>query len=140
MQTRCPHCETVFRLTEAQLSAAHGKVRCGLCHSIFTATAFDDEQHTSAELSPPESSSPESSSPELSQHELSQQDETLNDNGYVSEQLAEIITAEDTIKDEINEDKVIEDKINDSDDLLLNDFETRSVMPDEFRRSKVSLN
>ena len=118
MQTRCPHCETVFRLTEEQLSAAHGKVRCGLCHSIFTATAFDEGQDSPVELS----------QSELSQHELSQQDETLKNNDYISEQFAETITEEDTIEDKVNEDKA-----NDSDDLLLNDFETRSVMPDEFR-------
>ena len=114
MQTRCPHCETVFRLTKAQLSAAHGKVRCGLCHSIFTATAFDEDQDSPVELS-----RQESLPTELLQSEPSQQDETLNDNGYISEPLAETISEEDT---------------SDSDDLLLNDIETSSVIPDEFRQ------
>lgn len=34
----CPHCETVFKVTDEQLSTAKGKVRCGLCHTVFTAT------------------------------------------------------------------------------------------------------
>jgi len=35
--TRCPQCETTFRLTAAQLKARHGQVRCGRCQSIFQA-------------------------------------------------------------------------------------------------------
>jgi len=37
MHTRCPHCETTFRLTAAQLKAHGGKVRCGKCEQIFQA-------------------------------------------------------------------------------------------------------
>ena len=40
MQTQCPQCETRFRITEVQLSAAEGNVRCGLCDEVFNA------QHT----------------------------------------------------------------------------------------------
>jgi len=40
MQTQCPQCETRFRLTEVQLNAAEGNVRCGLCDEVFNA------QHT----------------------------------------------------------------------------------------------
>ncbi len=35
--TRCPHCETRFRITEAQLISHHGQVRCGQCMSSFDA-------------------------------------------------------------------------------------------------------
>jgi len=38
MQTQCPYCQTVFRLTEAHLNLAQGKVRCGQCRNIFDAT------------------------------------------------------------------------------------------------------
>ncbi len=38
MLTRCPHCGATFRVTEAHLNAAHGKVRCGACMAIFNAT------------------------------------------------------------------------------------------------------
>jgi len=37
MRTRCPGCETVFRVTPAQLKARAGKVRCGQCQSVFDA-------------------------------------------------------------------------------------------------------
>lgn len=37
MQTQCPHCETKFRVTEAQVQAADGFVRCGVCSEIFNA-------------------------------------------------------------------------------------------------------
>ncbi|WP_435103863.1 DUF3426 domain-containing protein [Arhodomonas sp. AD133] len=37
MQTRCPGCGTVFRVTEHQLQAAGGECRCGLCGRIFDA-------------------------------------------------------------------------------------------------------
>lgn len=37
MKTRCPGCETIFRVTPAQLKARAGKVRCGQCQSVFDA-------------------------------------------------------------------------------------------------------
>ncbi len=39
MRTRCPACETVFRITSEQLRAKAGRVRCGTCHHVFN--AFD---------------------------------------------------------------------------------------------------
>lgn len=35
MYTCCPHCQTCFRITKAQLDVAQGKVRCGHCKDIF---------------------------------------------------------------------------------------------------------
>ena len=40
MQTRCPQCETVFRVSVAQLQARDGLVRCGRCLKVFQATDF----------------------------------------------------------------------------------------------------
>ena len=37
METSCDHCQSRFRVTELQLQAAHGKVRCGECDEIFNA-------------------------------------------------------------------------------------------------------
>lgn len=37
MLTRCPNCETTFRVTPEQLKARHGKVRCGECQKVFDA-------------------------------------------------------------------------------------------------------
>jgi predicted Zn finger-like uncharacterized protein len=38
MYTQCPQCQTCFRVAEAHLKAANGKVRCGSCKAIFDAT------------------------------------------------------------------------------------------------------
>lgn len=35
LHTRCPKCQTVFRITAEQLSLREGRVRCGQCHSVF---------------------------------------------------------------------------------------------------------
>jgi predicted Zn finger-like uncharacterized protein len=37
VHTRCPQCQTVFRITAAQLKARDGKVRCGRCQHVFGA-------------------------------------------------------------------------------------------------------
>ena len=37
MYTRCPYCTTIFRVTAAQLAAAHGHVQCGMCNRQFLA-------------------------------------------------------------------------------------------------------
>ncbi|UCE90626.1 MAG: zinc-ribbon domain-containing protein [Pseudomonadota bacterium] len=37
MYTKCPECSTVFRISDTQLMAASGKVRCGHCKHVFNA-------------------------------------------------------------------------------------------------------
>ena len=39
MKTTCPHCNTKFRISDAQLEAAHGQARCGKCGEVFDAHA-----------------------------------------------------------------------------------------------------
>lgn len=39
MQTRCPQCDTIFRISEEQLALADGQVRCGECDTVFDARA-----------------------------------------------------------------------------------------------------
>lgn len=39
MYTRCPHCETHFRVSREQLQVSSGQVRCGRCQSAFDAFA-----------------------------------------------------------------------------------------------------
>ncbi|MGF6772971.1 putative Zn finger-like uncharacterized protein [Paraburkholderia sp. GAS199] len=39
LATRCPFCETVFRLQPAQLALRRGLVRCGHCHEVFDASS-----------------------------------------------------------------------------------------------------
>ncbi|MDX1824225.1 MAG: DUF3426 domain-containing protein [Thiohalomonadales bacterium] len=45
MYTCCPHCQTCFRITKAQLDVAQGKVRCGHCKQVF-----NGKQHLREEL------------------------------------------------------------------------------------------
>lgn len=45
--TQCPHCRTSFRVSRAQLGAAHGAVRCGACMQVFNAA-----QHLLSEVAP----------------------------------------------------------------------------------------
>ncbi|WP_372972211.1 DUF3426 domain-containing protein [Marinobacter sp.] len=40
--TRCPHCDTRFRVTGEQLNIADGKVRCGHCMEVFDARSHAD--------------------------------------------------------------------------------------------------
>ena len=45
MKTRCPHCQTSFRILPEQLRARTGKVRCGRCKKVFNALdSLDDER------------------------------------------------------------------------------------------------
>jgi predicted Zn finger-like uncharacterized protein len=37
MQTTCPECRTTFRVSQEQLGARRGLVRCGGCHAVFNA-------------------------------------------------------------------------------------------------------
>lgn len=37
MRTRCPQCDTIFRITPEQLRFRAGKVRCGHCQAVFNA-------------------------------------------------------------------------------------------------------
>lgn len=45
MNTQCPDCRTLFRIEQAQLDAAAGRVRCSACRRVFDARA-----HLQAEL------------------------------------------------------------------------------------------
>jgi predicted Zn finger-like uncharacterized protein len=44
--TQCPHCKASFKVSEEQLSAANGKVRCGACLNIFDAIAYQTSSQT----------------------------------------------------------------------------------------------
>jgi predicted Zn finger-like uncharacterized protein len=44
--TQCPHCQTSFRVSHAQLSVARGVVRCGSCLQVFNAAKQLLEQRT----------------------------------------------------------------------------------------------
>ncbi len=52
--TACPQCQTRFRVTEEQLQARGGKVRCGRCSHVFNAlaTLIEESPLPAAEPSP----------------------------------------------------------------------------------------
>ncbi|SAK48704.1 FHA domain-containing protein [Caballeronia arationis] len=52
LATRCPHCDTVFRLDPHLLAPHDGRVRCGHCQEVF------DAAHYQFELAPDEPAAP----------------------------------------------------------------------------------
>jgi predicted Zn finger-like uncharacterized protein len=70
LQTHCPKCDTRFRVTDAQLSVAKGKVRCGNCMSVFNAI-----EHKIEEASAPSTASEKKSGPEAHTHSPHQDSE-----------------------------------------------------------------
>jgi predicted Zn finger-like uncharacterized protein len=51
MLTRCPHCQTTFRVTPDQLKVRQGRVRCGRCQTVFDGIeALEDEGSRPAAL------------------------------------------------------------------------------------------
>jgi predicted Zn finger-like uncharacterized protein len=67
MYTRCPHCETVFRVTTQQLQVSSGQVRCGLCANVFDAfTTLSSQPLARSETAPPKPSAAPTTAPALS--------------------------------------------------------------------------
>ncbi|HEY0286259.1 MAG TPA: DUF3426 domain-containing protein [Pseudomonas sp.] len=56
--TQCPHCQTSFRVSHAQLSVARGVVRCGSCLQVFNAAKQLLEQRAEQPQAP-ETSAPQ---------------------------------------------------------------------------------
>ncbi len=58
--TRCPHCQTTFRIRLEQLAAAKGAVRCGSCLQVFKAAdhLVSDKPKAPVSAKPKESASP----------------------------------------------------------------------------------
>jgi predicted Zn finger-like uncharacterized protein len=52
--TQCPHCQTRFRVSHAQLSVARGVVRCGSCLQVFNAARQLLEQRANAPAPAPQ--------------------------------------------------------------------------------------
>lgn len=64
MKTRCPHCQTSFRITPEQLKARVGKVRCGQCQTVFNAldSLLDEGEAARAAAARPATAVPSASS------------------------------------------------------------------------------
>lgn len=61
MFAQCPECQTVFKVTPAQLQVARGKVRCGHCQHVFNALLTLTE--SPAEATPPNQTIPDPEPP-----------------------------------------------------------------------------
>jgi predicted Zn finger-like uncharacterized protein len=51
--TQCPECATRFKVSEEQLAAHDGLVRCGRCHQVFNAREHLQDEEPSPQLSLP---------------------------------------------------------------------------------------
>jgi predicted Zn finger-like uncharacterized protein len=67
--TRCPHCNTTFRITAEALTKANGQVRCGRCVNVFNAHADLREQsdEDGPDLNPGALAAPAQGGPEPAQ-------------------------------------------------------------------------
>lgn len=54
LATRCPHCNTIFKVVQDQLKVSEGWVRCGRCNEVFNALEglFDMEREPPPQRSP----------------------------------------------------------------------------------------
>jgi len=68
MKTRCPACQTTFRVTPEQLKARVGKVRCGQCQTVFN--ALDSLLEASLAITPPVAKTAQKSAPSLEPQEI----------------------------------------------------------------------
>src|SRR5258708_20684954 len=66
LYTRCPNCDTTFRVTTQQLQASGGQVRCGNCQKIFD--AFATLTAREPQLASPEPSIPATLKPRQEQY------------------------------------------------------------------------
>lgn len=80
LQTRCPKCETRFRVTDAQLSVAGGKVRCGNCMAVFNAVEHQVKGSASGAENPPLSPTDEKRAPPSDQNFTADDDLIFADN------------------------------------------------------------
>jgi predicted Zn finger-like uncharacterized protein len=89
--TQCPHCQTSFRVSHAQLSVARGVVRCGSCLQVFNAARQLLEQRTGKEAVEPDVPAPVEPPPQraISQKQWTAAELDL-DNLDLDEELAKL--------------------------------------------------
>ena len=131
MQTYCPHCSTHFRITEEQIDAAEGQVRCGVCDKIFNIYEAADTHSLDNEQQPL----------------LNDSNDTID----VDQQLSDSDASDLEIKNSLNEDALPNDvpdepvavdddseTIDESDDFFNEDDgnSLNYIVPDELRYSK----
>ncbi|HSD39923.1 MAG TPA: zinc-ribbon and DUF3426 domain-containing protein [Rhodocyclaceae bacterium] len=63
--TRCPHCETTFRVRMEQLNLRGGRVRCGHCHVPFSALESLEELPEETTSPQPQTAAPQAPGPSV---------------------------------------------------------------------------
>lgn len=112
MKTRCPGCQTTFRVSPEQLKARAGKVRCGQCQTVFNAldSLLDEASAvtptpapTQSQLDPVlESTSPAAVDVKTNQpHPATEQPENIPDDGSNGEMEEPQAAAEDDLSAEL---------------------------------------
>ena len=139
MQTQCPHCETRFRVTETQVNAADGFVRCSVCEEVFNAfeVAQQDEHQQSLldqqalhESSSNEETERAEANPELDASHINEQLEQTEDDTAQNDidETVEEPAASETSDDDIRKDTF--------DFFAEDDDESSShVVPEQFKKS-----
>ncbi len=100
MKTECPHCHTIFKLSQQQLELADGMVRCGMCQRVFNArvqpdlfnttqTAGTDEANDShsRDDNQPDAASPRNATTDASQDDAALLFETSASDSLVPDSL-----------------------------------------------------
>ncbi|MES9905884.1 MAG: DUF3426 domain-containing protein [Sedimenticola sp.] len=94
MHTRCPHCLTLFVISDEQLEAADGKVHCSRCHQIFNArnSLHMDGDQPETVITPPEPVAESLSEPlsEPTSESLSLSDEVTDDQSPAAEPYTDL--------------------------------------------------
>lgn len=99
--TQCPKCQTAFRVTEPQLQAAHGAVRCGSCLHIFVA-----DEHRRVEAASEDASSKgviEASIAQSASNESAQNDLLFSDDDFFLDDDTQPSTITDEMLEEIDQ-------------------------------------
>ncbi len=90
--TQCPHCETSFNITQAQLKLAKGKVRCGFCLKTFS--ALEQQLFIEEELETDENFLEDVNSNVENERDISK-DQSKNSEAQAFEVVAETFPEED---------------------------------------------
>jgi len=134
MYTRCPECYTLFRISEQQLSAAKGKVRCGQCDNIYNAqgTLLDSLPDDQSIPAPPVKKE-KTATAALDNDEI----QKIIDNLASADALKENKLKADKVKaDKIKADKVKADKIK-ADKIKADKIKADKIKADKIKADKI---
>ena len=114
--TQCPNCQTRFRLSEEQLSAAAGNVRCGACLQVYNALAVAaGQQRQKADDDKPSPEVPSSAielsldpAPAPSHPRTSADDFLIHDDLDFDELDLEALGLDESLIDEVNPPHIVD--------------------------------